>query len=69
MDVVNLHKFGIENVVANLGTAFTEKQIELVWKFFSDPIIFLDGDTSGQKAALRIAENLIQFIRENSKLS
>ena len=34
MDVVNLHKFGIKNVVANLGTAMTERQIDLVWRFF-----------------------------------
>ena len=44
MDVVNLHKFGIENVVANLGTAMTERQIDLIWRFFKNPIICLDGD-------------------------
>ena len=44
MDVINLHKFGIENVVANLGTAMTEKQIDLIWRFFKNPIICLDGD-------------------------
>ena len=44
MDVINLHKFGIENVVANLGTAMTERQMELIWKFFKKPIICLDGD-------------------------
>ena len=48
MDVVNLHKFGIQNVVANLGTAMTEKQIDLIWRFFKKPIICLDGDSSGQ---------------------
>ena len=46
MDVVNLHKFGIQNVVANLGTAMTERQIDLVWKFFKKPTICLDGDGS-----------------------
>ena len=53
MDVVNLHKFGIRNVVANLGTAMTEKQIDLIWRFFKNPIICLDGDASGKKASLR----------------
>ena len=47
MDVVNLHKFGIKNVVANLGTAMTERQIDLIWRFFKNPIICLDGDASG----------------------
>ena len=63
MDVVNLHKFGIKNVVANLGTAMTERQIELIWRFFKNPVICLDGDTSGQKAALRAAEKLFPLIK------
>ena len=65
MDVINLHKFGIKNVVANLGTAMTEKQIDLIWRFFKNPIICLDGDSSGQKAALRAAERLFPLIKSN----
>jgi len=65
MDVINLHKFGIKNVVANLGTAMTEKQIDLIWRFFRNPIICLDGDSSGQKAALRAAERLFPLIKSN----
>jgi len=65
MDVVNLHKFGIENVVANLGTAMTERQIELIWKFFKKPIICLDGDSSGQKAAIKAAERLFPLMRSD----
>ena len=68
MDVINLHKFGIENVVANLGTAMTEKQIELIWKFFKNPIICLDGDTSGQKAAVRAAEKLFPIMKADSNI-
>ena len=63
MDVINLHKFGIKNVVANLGTAMTEKQLDLVWRFFKNPIICLDGDISGQKAALRAAERLFPLMK------
>ena len=63
MDVVNLHKFGIGNVVANLGTAMTERQITLTWKFFKNPIICMDGDVSGQKAALRAAERLFPLMK------
>ena len=65
MDVVNLHKFGIENVVANLGTAMTERQLDLVWNFFKNPIICLDGDISGKKAALRAAERLFPLLKAN----
>ena len=63
MDVVNLHKFGIQNVVANLGTAMTERQIDLIWRFFKNPIICLDGDVSGQKAALRAAERMFPLMK------
>ncbi len=63
MDVVNLHKYGITNVVANLGTAMTERQIDLIWRFFKNPIICLDGDISGQKAALRAAERLFPLMK------
>ncbi len=68
MDVVSVYSSGIKNVVANSGTALTEKQISLIWKFFSNPIICLDGDESGQKAALRIAEKLFPFINEKNKI-
>jgi DNA primase len=63
MDVINLHKFGIQNVVANLGTAMTEKQLDLIWKFFKNPIICLDGDSSGKKAAIRAAERLFPLMK------
>ena len=68
MDVITLHSFGIKNVVSNQGTALTENQINLIWKFFNHPIICLDGDQSGQKASLRIAEHLFAFIKENNKI-
>ena len=63
MDVVSLHKFGIQNVVANLGTAMTEKQLDLAWRFFKNPIICLDGDISGKKAAIRAAERLFPLMK------
>jgi len=63
MDVINLHKFGIKNVVANLGTAMTERQADLIWRFFKNPIICLDGDISGKKAALRAAEKMLPMLQ------
>ena len=68
MDVVSLHAAGVKNIISNSGTALTETQIELVWKFFSNPNICLDGDQSGQSAALRIAEKLLPLINENNKI-
>ena len=68
MDVVSVYSSGIKNVIANSGTALTERQINLIWKFFANPIVCLDGDESGQKAALRIAEKLFPLINEKNKI-
>jgi DNA primase len=68
MDVVSLYAAGFKNTISNSGTALTDTQIELIWKFFSSPIICLDGDQSGQSAALRIAEKLLPLINENNKI-
>ena len=68
MDVISLYSNGIKNVISNSGTAITENQINLIWKFFSNPIICLDGDNSGQQAAIRIAERLFPLINEESKI-
>ena len=68
MDVVNLHKFGIKNTVANLGTAMTERQIDLIWRFFKKPIVCLDGDVSGKKAAIRAAERLFPLMRQDHNI-
>ncbi len=68
MDVLSVYSSGVKNVIANSGTALTERQISLIWKFFSNPIICLDGDESGQRAALRIAERLFPLINEKNKI-
>ena len=68
MDVVSVYSTGIKNVIANSGTALTDRQINIIWKFFSNPTICLDGDQSGQNAALRIAEKLFPLINEDNKI-
>ena len=69
MDVVGLSKNGIENVVANLGTSLTDKQILILNQFFDDIIICFDGDESGYKAALRAAENSIKELKPEKEIS
>ena len=69
IDVVGLSKNGIENVVANLGTSLTNKQILILNQFFEDIIICFDGDESGYKAALRAAENSIKELRPEKNIS
>jgi DNA primase len=69
MDVVGLSKNGIENVVANLGTSLTDKQIQILNQFYDDIIICFDGDESGYKAALRAAENSIKELKPEKQIS
>tara|TARA_B100000575_G_scaffold261685_1_gene235524 strand:- start:76 stop:1575 length:1500 start_codon:yes stop_codon:yes gene_type:complete len=69
MDVVGLSKNGIDNVVANLGTSLTDKQILTLNQFFDDIIICFDGDESGYKAALRAAENSIKELKPEKHIS
>ena len=69
MDVVGLSKNGIMNVVANLGTSLTDRQILILNQFFDDIIICFDGDESGYKAAVRAAENSIKELQPEKQIS
>ncbi|MDC3030391.1 DNA primase [Candidatus Pelagibacter sp.] len=69
MDVVGLNKNGIENVVANLGTSLTDRQILILNQFFDDIIICFDGDESGYNAAVRAAENSIKELKPEKQIS
>jgi len=52
-DVITLHQYGLENVVASSGTSLTVEQIGLVKRYTPNIKIIYDGDTAGVKAALR----------------
>jgi len=69
MDVVSLSSKGIENVVANLGTSLTDRQVLVLNQFYDDLIICFDGDESGYKAGLRAAENLIKELKPEKQIS
>ena len=55
-DVITMHRFGFENAVACLGTAFTKDHIRQLKRFADKIIVCLDGDAAGQKATLRTLE-------------
>ncbi len=69
MDVIGLSKNKIDNVVANLGTSLTSRQILTLNQFFDEIVICFDGDDSGYKAALRAAENSIIELKPEKKIS
>ena len=68
MDVIGLYKNNIQNVVANLGTALTSRQVSILDQFFKKIIICFDGDESGYKAALRAAENSIIELKPEKEI-
>ncbi len=52
-DVISMHQCGIENVVANSGTALSVHQIRLLHRFTQNVVLLYDGDEAGIHAALR----------------
>ncbi len=56
MDVIALAQAGFGEAVAPLGTALTEAQLERLWRLSDVPILCFDGDSAGQKAAMRAAQ-------------
>ncbi|MBL1008418.1 MAG: DNA primase [Escherichia coli] len=59
-DVISMHQCGIENVVANSGTALSIHQIRLLHRFTSNIVLLYDGDDAGVHAALRGTDMLLE---------
>ena len=58
-DVIAMHQCGIENVVANSGTALSQHQIHILHRFTSNITLLYDGDAAGIHAALRGTDMLL----------
>ena len=68
MDVIALSQFGFKHAVAPLGTAITENQLALIWRIHHEPIIALDGDTAGLRAALRLIDLALPLLETGKSL-
>ena len=68
MDVIALAAAGIEDAVAPLGTALTERQIEMLWRLVEVPTLCFDGDAAGQRAAMRAATRALPLLRPGHSL-
>ncbi len=68
MDVIALAKAGFEAAVAPLGTAITEDQLRLLWRIADEPIITLDGDQAGQRAAMRLVDLALPLLEPGKTL-
>lgn len=69
MDVIALWQAGFIAAVAPLGTAVTESQIAELWRFHDEPVLCLDGDVAGQKAAIRAGERALPGLTPGKSLS
>lgn len=69
MDAIALDQAGLQGAVAPLGTALGEEQLELLWHLTPRPIICLDGDQAGQRAALRVCEVALPLLSAEKSLS
>jgi DNA primase len=68
MDVIALAEAGFAAAVAPLGTAVTEDQLRLMWRIHDEPIIALDGDTAGIRAALRVIDLALPLLEAGKGL-
>ncbi|WOI57057.1 DNA primase [Palleronia sp. LCG004] len=68
MDVIALSEAGFASTVAPLGTAVTEDQLRLMWRMSPEPIVALDGDEAGQRAALRLMDLALPMIEAGQSL-
>lgn len=68
MDVIALVEAGFGATVAPLGTAVTEDQLRLMWRIHDEPVIALDGDAAGLRAALRVVDLALPLLEAGKGL-
>lgn len=68
MDVIALDRYGFGYGVAPLGTALTEEQIAEAWRVCPEPILCLDGDSPGVKAAMRAVDRVLPMLKAGYSL-
>ena len=68
IDVIAMHRAGLPQTVAPLGTALTEDQLALLWRAAPEPILCFDGDSAGLKAAYRALELALPLLQPGHSL-
>ncbi|WP_425071988.1 DNA primase [Sagittula sp. S175] len=68
MDVIALSEAGFAASVAPLGTAVTENQLNLMWRVSEEPVIALDGDKAGLRAAFRVIDLALPLLEAGKSL-
>ncbi len=68
MDVIALSEAGFAASVAPLGTAITEHQLQMLWRVHPEPIVALDGDAAGLRAAMRLMDLALPLLEAGRSL-
>lgn len=69
VDVIAMTMAGFPQTVAPLGTALTEDQLGLLWRMADEPVICLDGDKAGRKAASRAIDLALPLLEPGKSLA
>ena len=68
VDVIQMVGAGFGHTVAPLGTALTERQLEILWRMADEPILCFDGDSAGLRAAFRAADLALPLLQPGKSL-
>ncbi|HKV42725.1 MAG TPA: DNA primase [Blastocatellia bacterium] len=63
MDAISIYQAGLKSVVATMGTAFTEEQIQALWRLTPEPIVCFDADNAGINAAYRSVDRILPLLK------
>jgi len=68
VDVIRMVAAGFAHTVAPLGTALTERQLQILWRMADEPILCFDGDAAGMRAARRAADLALPLLQPGKSL-
>jgi DNA primase len=68
VDVIQMVGAGFGHTVAPLGTALTERQLQILWRMADEPILCFDGDNAGRRAAYRAADLALPLLAPGKSL-
>jgi DNA primase len=63
VDVIQMAGAGFAHTVAPLGTALTERQLEILWRMVDEPVLCFDGDGAGVRAANRVVDLALPLLQ------
>jgi DNA primase len=68
VDVIQMAAAGFAHTVAPLGTALTERQLEIMWRMVDEPVLCFDGDGAGLRAAHRAVDLALPLLKPGKSI-